>query len=343
MDMIERKKFQDYQNIETLVNEGLHIAMSHVLADDSLDVILSYLGKILKADRVYIFEKNARGNDDNTYEWAREGVSEEKENLQDVPAEVCANWYQDFSEGKITIIKDLEKIKNQNQLLYEVLKVQNISSIVTVPLFEDGVPIGFYGVDNPPEDMLDYTVNLLQMMGYFVLALLRQRNLQKELLHMSYNDDLTKVGNRRFFADTIQKMTDEDAVGFVYCDVTGLKRLNDSEGHQAGDKLLLQVTSILKEVFSKEQIFRLGGDEFVVLFRSSDYDLFQDKVLQIMFQHKILQLRELSIQRQVNLAIGSSWVQNPGNKLIELLSEAEEKMYQDKAEFYRCAGIDRRK
>ena len=343
MDMIERKKFQDYQNIETLVNEGLHIAMSHVLADDSLDVILSYLGKILKADRVYIFEKNARGNDDNTYEWAREGVSEEKENLQDVPAEVCANWYQDFSEGKITIIKDLEDIKNQNQLLYEVLKVQNISSIVTVPLFEDGVPIGFYGVDNPPEDMLDYTVNLLQMMGYFVLALLRQRNLQKELLHMSYNDDLTKVGNRRFFADTIQKMTDEDAVGFVYCDVTGLKRLNDSEGHQAGDKLLLQVTSILKEVFSKEQIFRLGGDEFVVLFRSSDYDLFQDKVLQIMFQHKILQLRELSIQRQVNLAIGSSWVQNPGNKLIELLSEAEEKMYQDKDEFYRCAGIDRRK
>ena len=343
MDMIERKKFQDYQNIETLVNEGLHIAMSHVLADDSLDVILSYLGKILKADRVYIFEKNARGNDDNTYEWAREGVSEEKENLQDVPAEVCANWYQDFSEGKITIIKDLEDIKNQNQLLYEVLKVQNISSIVTVPLFEDGVPIGFYGVDNPPEDMLDYTVNLLQMMGYFVLALLRQRNLQKELLHMSYNDDLTKVGNRRFFADTIQKMTDEDAVGFVYCDVTGLKRLNDSEGHQAGDKLLLQVTSILKEVFSKEQIFRLGGDEFVVLFRSSDYDLFQDKMLQIMFQHKILQLRELSIQRQVNLAIGSSWVQNPGNKLIELLSEAEEKMYQDKAEFYRCAGIDRRK
>ncbi len=343
MDMIERKKFQDYQNIETLVNEGLHIAMSHVLADDSLDVILSYLGKILKADRVYIFEKNARGNDDNTYEWAREGVSEEKENLQDVPAEVCANWYQDFSEGKITIIKDLEDIKNQNQLLYEVLKVQNISSIVTVPLFEDGVPIGFYGVDNPPEDMLDYTVNLLQMMGYFVLALLRQRNLQKELLYMSYNDDLTKVGNRRFFADTIQKMTDEDAVGFVYCDVTGLKRLNDSEGHQAGDKLLLQVTSILKEVFSKEQIFRLGGDEFVVLFRSSDYDLFQDKVLQIMFQHKIFQLRELSIQRQVNLAIGSSWVQNPGNKLIELLSEAEEKMYQDKAEFYRCAGIDRRK
>ena len=280
---------------------------------------------------------------DYTYEWAREGVSEEKENLQDVPAEVCANWYQDFSEGKITIIKDLEDIKNQNQLLYEVLKVQNISSIVTVPLFEDGVPIGFYGVDNPPADMLDYTVNLLQMMGYFVLALLRQRNLQKELLHMSYNDDLTKVGNRRFFADTIQKMTDEDAVGFVYCDVTGLKRLNDSEGHQAGDKLLLQVTSILKEVFSKEQIFRLGGDEFVVLFRSSDYDLFQDKVLQIMFQHKILQLRELSIQRQVNLAIGSSWVQNPGNKLIELLSEAEEKMYQDKAEFYRCAGIDRRK
>ena len=343
MDIIERKKFQDYQNIETLVNEGLRIAMSHVLADDSLDVILSYLGKILKADRVYIFEKNARGNDDNTYEWAREGVPEEKENLQDVPAEVCANWYQDFSEGKITIIKDLEEVKNQNQLLYEVLKEQNVSSIVTVPLFEEGVPIGFYGVDNPPVNMLDYTANMLQMMGYFVLALLRQRNLQKELLHLSYNDDLTKVGNRRFFADTIEKITDEESIGFVYCDVTGLKRLNDSEGHQAGDRLLLQAISVIKEVFSKEQIFRLGGDEFVVLFRSSDYDMFQDKVLHIMFQHKIIQLRELSQQRQVNLAIGSAWQQKPGSKLMELLSEAEERMYEDKAEFYRCAGIERRK
>ncbi len=343
MDINEQKKFQDYQNIETLVNEGLRIAMSHVLAEESLAVVLSYLGKVLKADRVYIFEKNERGNDDNTYEWVREGVSEEIENLQDVPAEVCAKWYQDFSEGKITLIKDLEEIREQDFLLYEVLEGQNISSIVTVPLYEDGVPIGFYGVDNPPVDMLDYTANLLQMMGYFVLALLRQRNLQKDLMYLSYNDDLTKIGNRRFFGDTLEKIADEDAVGFVYCDVTGLKRLNDMEGHQAGDKLLLQASSLLKEVFSNDLLFRLGGDEFVVVFRSSDYDMFQHKVLSLMFQHKVSQLREWAIERQINLAIGSSWKRKPGSKVLELLAEAEERMYEDKAEFYRREGIERRK
>lgn len=342
MDMIDRNNFLNYQHMETLVNEGLRIAMSHVIADDSLNVILSYLGKVLKADRVYIFEKNERGNDDNTYEWVREGVTEEKENLQDLPAEFCSKWYQDFAEGKITIIKDLEEIRDTDPLQYDTLKVQHVSSFITVPLFEDGIPFGFYGVDNPPKDMLDYTVNLLQMMGYFVLALLRQRNLQQDLLQLSYNDELTRMGNRRFFMDTLEKLTEEESVGFVYCDVTGLKRINDTEGHQAGDKLLLQVASVLKEVYPQEQMFRLGGDEFVVVFCSSDYEMFAPQIVQVMFQHKLDQLKQLTKERQITLAIGAAWKKKPGTQLMSLLAEAERLMYEDKAEFYRITEIARR-
>lgn len=331
---MRKAEFQNYQHMETLVNEGLRIAMNHVLVDDSLEVVLSYLGRILQADRVYIFERNAKGNDDNTYEWVRDGVTAEKENLQDLPAEVCAKWYQDFSEDKITVIKELEEIREIDPLQYENLKGQNIHTLITVPLFEDGQPIGFYGVDNPPADMLEYTANLLQMMGYFVLALLRQRNLQKKLLHYSYYDVLTGVGNRRLFADTLKSIGSDEDIGFVYCDVTGLKKVNDTEGHQAGDNLLMRTVSALIETFREGQLFRLGGDEFLVIDRSSDCDTLDQKVLQ---------LRENALRRQVNLAIGHAWQAKPGNQLMALLAIAERAMYEDKAEYYRRTGCDRRR
>ncbi len=333
MNNSEYLNFKDYQHMETLVNEGLRIAMNRVMADESLNIILSYLGQILQADRVYIFEKNERGNDDNTYEWVREGVTEEIHNLQDLPAEVCAKWYQDFTEGKITAIKDLEETKESDPLQYENLKAQNISSIITVPLYDHGVPIGFYGVDNPPVQMMEYTANLLQIMGHFVLAFLRLRDLQRKLHHLSYHDDLTKVGNRRLFADVMEQLPEEEVVGFVYCDVTGLKRVNDEQGHLAGDKLLQDAVRVLRAAFSEDELFRLGGDEFVAVDKASD---------EVTFSRKVELLRRESQQQQVNLSIGHAWQHRPENQLDTLLAKAEQSMYIDKAEYYKRTGINRR-
>lgn len=334
MNNTEHLNFKDYQRMETLVNEGLRIAMNRVMADESLNIILSYLGQILQADRVYIFEKNKKGNDDNTYEWVREGVTAEIQNLQDLPAEVCAKWYQDFTEGKITAIRDLEEIEETDPLQYENLKAQNISSIITVPLYDHGIPIGFYGVDNPPVQMMEYTANLLQMMGHFVLAFLHLRNLQRKLHHLSYYDDLTMVGNRRLFADVMEQLMEEEVVGFAYCDVTGLKRVNDEQGHLAGDKLLQDAVRALRSVFSEDELFRLGGDEFVAVDKVSD---------ETTFNKKVELLRRESLQQQVNLAIGHAWQYQPKTQLDALLSKAEQDMYNDKAEYYKRTGISRRR
>ena len=70
------------QNLEAVINEGLRVALLEKTPDQSLDVLLEHLGKALNGDRTYIFEQNASGGDDNTYEWAAEGVEPEKESLQ---------------------------------------------------------------------------------------------------------------------------------------------------------------------------------------------------------------------------------------------------------------------
>ena len=178
---------QSVQNLENVINEGLRAALLAETPDQSLDVLLQHLGMALNGERTYIFEQNASGCDDNTYEWVADGVEPEKENLQNVPQEVCASWYRNFSIGRHIVIENLEDIRETEPLQYENLKRQSIRSLVVVPLYNGEKTIGFYGVDNPPAKSLEYASNMLQTAAYFIVSCLKQRNLFRELQKRSYN------------------------------------------------------------------------------------------------------------------------------------------------------------
>ena len=175
------------QSLEIVINEGIRLALLEETPDQSLLVLLEYLGKALNGERTYIFEQNESGCDDNTYEWVADGVHPEKENLQNVPPEVCASWYRNFSVGRHIVIESLEDIRETDPLQYENLKRQSIHSLVVVPLYNGKKCIGFYGVDNPPVKTLEYASNMLQTAAYFIVSSLKQRNLFRELQKRSYN------------------------------------------------------------------------------------------------------------------------------------------------------------
>ena len=175
------------QNLEAVINEGLRVALLEGTPDQSLEVLLEHLGKALNGERTYIFEQNESGGDDNTYEWVADGVEPEKENLQNVPPDVCASWYRKFGVGKHIVIESLEDIRETEPLQYENLKRQGVHSLVVVPLYDGKKIIGFYGVDNPPVKALEYTSNMLQTAAYFIVSSLKRRNLVRELQKRSYN------------------------------------------------------------------------------------------------------------------------------------------------------------
>ena len=324
---------QSYENMEAFINEGLRIALQAPTPDQSLEIILEYLGKALDGERTYIFERNLLGNDDNTYEWVANGVKPEKDNLQNVPAEVCENWYRNFSENKNIIIGNLEEIREDEPLQYENLKRQNISSLVVVPLYDEQKVIGFYGVDNPPVKSLDYTSNMLQIMGHFIVSSIRRRNLVRELEQMSYSDQLTKLGNRfameRYVADVPRGVS----FGVVYCDITGLKKVNDTLGHQAGDQLILRASEVLREEFSEYGLFRIGGDELLALCADIGEEELKQKV-----EHMKTDMK----QKDVVMAVGTVWQEDWKLGLDILLTESESRMYEEKAAYYKNTGIDQR-
>lgn len=323
-----------YQNMEKLVNEGLRLALQAATPDRTIEVILEYIGKALKAERTYIFEKNEAGGDDNTYEWVASGITPEKDNLQNVPPEVCANWYRRFRENKKVTIEDLEDIREEDPLQYENLKRQNIRSLVVIPLYDDKKAIGFYGVDNPPKGMLDYTSDMLQIMGHFIVSSLKRRNLVKMLQYMSYSDQLTKVGNRYAMNEHIENIPDGESVGVVFCDVTGLKRINDTEGHKAGDNLIIRACDSLRRVFTGYELFRIGGDEFLTLCPG-----IQEEEL----QEKVEALKQDMQENSVVMAVGAVWQKEGKKNIDKLLFESEKLMYKDKSAYYKAAGIDGRR
>ncbi|RAZ93460.1 GGDEF domain-containing protein, partial [Klebsiella oxytoca] len=65
------------QNLEAVINEGLRVSLLKETPDQSLKILLKYLGKALNGDRTYIFERSESGYDDNTYEWTADGVEPE--------------------------------------------------------------------------------------------------------------------------------------------------------------------------------------------------------------------------------------------------------------------------
>ena len=178
---------QNVQNLEAVINEGLRVALLEPTPDQSLEVLLEHLGKALNGERTYIFERNSFGGDDNTYEWAADGVEPEKESLQNVPPQVCAAWYRNFSVGGHIVIRDLEDIREDAPLQYETLKRQNVHSLVVVPLYDKEKIIGFYGVDNPPVKSLQYASNMLQTAAYFIVSSLKRRDLVRKLQKRSFN------------------------------------------------------------------------------------------------------------------------------------------------------------
>lgn len=323
-----------YQDMEVVVNEGLRAALMESTPDKTINVLLEYLGKVLDGERTYIFEKNLSGGDDNTYEWTAAGITPEKDNLQQLPPEVCANWYRNFKENKSMVIPDVEETRKNDPIMYNVLKPQGINSLVVVPLYEQGKVIGFFGVDNPPEGRIEYAENLLQIIGHFISSSLKRRNLVRKLEIMSFRDHLTGFGNRYSMQRYVrEKLKECEAVGVVYCDITGLKATNDREGHEAGDRYILRACESLSAVFDGCGLFRMGGDELLVIcpqIRNGE------------LEEKLELLKNSLNENSVIMAVGIAWRDSHYN-IDEVIREAETLMYEDKASYYREMGVDRRK
>ncbi|MGB4657793.1 MAG: HD domain-containing phosphohydrolase, partial [Mobilitalea sp.] len=156
-----------------------------------------------------------------------------------------------------------------------------------------------------------------------------QRLYQKQIEYLSYHDQMTGLHNRRFFEDELKRLDNEENLPLciIMADVNGLKLVNDSFGHKAGDMLLRKFANVLIEVYpSEDGIFRVGGDEFVILIPNMNRELADELV------GKIKNKCDQEIVNAISLSVSFGWeIKSQLNEDINtVLKSAEDYMYKKK-------------
>ncbi len=102
-----------------------------------------------------------------------------------------------------------------------------------------------------------------------------RKRIEQQLKYQAIRDPITALYNRTYFEIEMARLSDPDfqPVGLIICDLDGLKYINDTLGHDAGDRLLVNLADIIRQTFAGNEIVaRIGGDEFAVIMPNADED-----------------------------------------------------------------------
>ena len=178
-----------------------------------------------------------------------------------------------------------------------------------------GQPVGFRGI---------------------ILDITERKRMEEEIIALSITDHLTGLYNRRGFLTLAeQQMKVEERskkeIALLFTDLDKMKVINDTLGHEKGDQALIEVASILREVFRKSDIIaRVGGDEFAVFgigTTQKDLDILKSRLQQQIDIHNAAENRDYSI----SLSVGTAFTDHEHPCSIgELMSKADTLMYEQK-------------
>lgn len=271
IDVTEREITSQKVQQKLALEQNIVAATTLLAAEEdkskAINETLRMTGEYYDANRAYLFElQDNKEFWTNTYEWCAEGVEPSIDMLKDVPISYTQRWNDNFRKGESLITADIEEIKEIAPDEYETLKMQNIKSLITSPIWHKNEVIGFIGVDDPRKYGLDATQ--VQTMAYFIAERLQKDDTKKRLgeLLTFHSEDILKTtklglwsiridqenGRNQMFADQTmlqimgvnKELTPEECYNYWY------QRINDGYFHY--------VNQSVAEMIETEKLVELG-------------------------------------------------------------------------------------
>jgi diguanylate cyclase (GGDEF)-like protein/PAS domain S-box-containing protein len=219
----------------------------------------------------------------------------------------------------------------------EILKAHGIRCGAGVLISGGGGPYGILGAyAREPLRFAANSVNFLQSLANILATAIDRKSAEERLTYLAQFDPLTGLPNRSLFLDRLEQAMEHarrnrKRIGVIFTDLDRFKIVNDTMGHSAGDKLLVQVAQRLQGcIRSADTVARLGGDEFAFILseltHAEDATLIAEKVIFSLSQ--VFQLEGQEVY--VSASLGISIYPGDGANADSLLRNADTAMFQAK-------------
>jgi diguanylate cyclase (GGDEF)-like protein len=158
----------------------------------------------------------------------------------------------------------------------------------------------------------------------------------EQLDQLAHEDSLVGLPNRRGFMRAVERLIDrvnryEEKVALLFIDVDGLKLINDTLGHQAGDEALIQIARLLIGGVRKSDIVaRIGGDEFAILLSHSDEQSAQETATRLQQLIAGCEFTHCGQVLPLSVAIGAAGI-HADDTPDKAMARADREMYRQKA------------
>ena len=281
--------------------------------------------------RIMLVDNDEKTTDVLCEEFHENAVTNFKPGEVELPYDLVASWESMIGVSNDVIVKDerdMSQLEQRNPDWVASLRNYGVKSLVLVPLREQGELIGYLYVTNFNVERVVLVKELVELLSYIMGPRISNYLLLKKLEIMSNVDSLTGLLNRHAMSRRIHELSESGAhkpFGVINMDLNGLKAVNDDEGHDAGDRLLVEASEIMQKVFHREDLFRTGGDEFIVITPGIERDVFERKVERLR--------ADVEKNAHVSFALGSYWSDGSVDVRTAFIN-ADEHMYADKRAYY---------
>lgn len=178
-------------------------------------------------------------------------------------------------------------------------------------------------------------------MMHLFSKVMKEKFEKEKLLYTSNTDELTRCLNRHAYETDINKLDLKKEWIYISLDLNSLKRINDTYGHAAGDEMICAAAACMTASFGEfGKVYRIGGDEFAVIVtkKPDEFDSMKNE-----FDSSVAKWRGKNVD-SMTISYGCvSSLEEDWENIYDIAKEADRRMYESKARYYRDSGIDRRK
>ena len=247
----------------------------------------------------------------------------------------------------MTILFPEDRLDEESKILSRISQGEKVDHFETVRQRKDGSLIHISATISPIFDLQGKVVGVSKI----ARNITDRKQLEDKIQQLAFHDSLTSLPNRRLLYDRLNQVQAASKRSgrygaLLFLDLDNFKSLNDSQGHDAGDLLLIDLAERLKSsVRETDTVARLGGDEFVVLLHELDTDKIDataemrvvgEKIRMSLSEPYLLRIKkeeggeDRTVEHRCTVSMGAVLFRNHEESAGEILKRADTAMYEAK-------------